>query len=280
MANSAPQVQYRQEYVDAFEYRQSKFRMSTTKELVLKGNSAVFAVAGSGGVEAVTRGLNGLIPASEPSFTQNTCTLAEYHHLPQSTGFNVFQSQGDSRRTLIDASVSVLNRKVDDLIIAALSAGTNDTGAAQQANLGLFTRAKGVLGNNDVPVDEEANMFCALSPAAEAYLMSVKEFTSADYVDVKPFSGGASERMRRWMGINFFVTSRLSGNGTNAEKLLMWHRNAIGFAVDKDTINPTAGYNEEQDYHWARASAFMGAKLLQNSGVMVINHDGSGIVAE
>jgi hypothetical protein len=85
--------------------------------------------------------------------------------------------------------------------------------------------------------------------------------------------------MRRWMGINFFVSSRLSGGGTNAEKLLMWHRNAIGVAVDKDSVNPTADYNKEQDYYWARASAFMGAKLLQNSGVVVINHDGSGIVA-
>jgi hemin uptake protein HemP len=35
------------------------------------------------------------------------------------------------------------------------------------------------------------------------------------------------------------------------------------------------GYDEEQDYSWARASAFMGSKLLQNSGVVVITHDGS-----
>lgn len=279
MANSAPQIQYRQEYVNAFEYRQSKFRMATTPERVLKGNSAVFAVVGSGGRAAVTRGLNGLIPASEPSFTQNTCTLTEYHDLPQMTGFNVFQSQGDSRRRLIEDSVAVINRKIDDIIITALSTGTNDTGTAQQANLGLFTLAKGILGINDVPVDEEDNMFCALSPAAEAYLMSVKEFTSADYVDVKPFAGGASVKMRRWMGVNFFVTSRLSGAGTSAEKVLMWHRNAIGFAYDKDSVNPMAGYNEEQDYHWARTSLFMGGKLLQNSGVVVINHDGSGIVA-
>jgi len=35
------------------------------------------------------------------------------------------------------------------------------------------------------------------------------------------------------------------------------------------------GYNEEQDYSWARASMFMGAKLLQNTGDVVITSDGS-----
>jgi hypothetical protein len=39
------------------------------------------------------------------------------------------------------------------------------------------------------------------------------------------------------------------------------------------------GYDEEQDYSWARASVFMASKLLQNSGVVVINHDGSAFVA-
>jgi hypothetical protein len=277
MANSAPQIQYRQEYVDAFEYRVSKFRVGATKEMVIKGNSAVFNVAGSGNRSAVTRGLNGLIPASEPSFSQNTCSLVEYHDLPQMTGFNVFQSQGDARRTLIDSSVAVLNRQCDDVIIAALSTGTVNTGAAQQAHLGMFTKAKGILGRSDVDVDQEDSMFCALTPAAEAYLLSVKEFTSADYADVKPFAGGAAVKMRRWMGVNFFVSSRLSGVGTAAEKVLMWHRNAIGFAFDKETINPMAGYNEEQDYHWARTSMFMAGKLLQNSGVVIINHDGSAI---
>jgi hypothetical protein len=36
-----------------------------------------------------------------------------------------------------------------------------------------------------------------------------------------------------------------------------------------------AGYNEENAYYWARSSIFMGSALLQNSGVAVVNHDGS-----
>ena len=40
------------------------------------------------------------------------------------------------------------------------------------------------------------------------------------------------------------------------------------------------GYEEKQDISWARASAYIGTKLLQNTGVVVINHDGSAFTAE
>jgi hypothetical protein len=38
-----------------------------------------------------------------------------------------------------------------------------------------------------------------------------------------------------------------------------------------------ADENREEAYYWARATMHMGVKLLQNSGVVVITHDGSGI---
>jgi hypothetical protein len=46
---------------------------------VIKGNQAIFLVAGSGGISAITRGVNGLIPYNTVSNVQNTCTLNEYH---------------------------------------------------------------------------------------------------------------------------------------------------------------------------------------------------------
>lgn len=278
MADTAFQTQYRQEYIAAFEQKQSFFRSTTVSEAVIKGNTAVFLVAGTGGAEAVTRGVNGLIPARADDLTQNSCTLAEWHDKPRRTKFNIFASQGDGRRILQEGSVKVLNRKIDDLIISVLSAGTADTGAAATMSLALAAKALGILGNADVDIEEEDNMFFAASPAAMTYLLQVKEFASSDYVDVKPFNGPA-RKMRRWAGFNWFISNRLSGRTTNAEKCLAWHRNAVGYAMDTEGMEIDADYNREDSYYWARASGFMGAKLLQNSGVVVVNHDGSAIVA-
>jgi hypothetical protein len=61
--DSAYQTQYRQEFVTGFEQHQSLLRDTVTTEAEIKGNVAVFLVADSGGAAAVTRGINGLIPA-------------------------------------------------------------------------------------------------------------------------------------------------------------------------------------------------------------------------
>ena len=45
--------------------------------------------------------------------------------------------------------------------------------------------------------------------------------------------------------------------------------------MDTAGLQSPVGYDQEQDYSWARASAFMAAKLLQNTGVVSITADGS-----
>jgi hypothetical protein len=270
-----PQIQYRNETVAGFEQKVSYFRASGVSEAVIKGNQATFLVASTGGAKAVTRGINGKIPGRRDSLTQYTCTLLELHDKAERTDFDIFASQGDGRRIMQEGTIKVMNREIDDLMIAELSTATNNTGTAATATLSLFTKAQAILGNNDVDIDEEDNMFCAISPAARNYLMQVKEFASADYVDVKPFNGPAV-KMRRWMGVNFFTSKRLSGNGTNAEKLLMWHRNAIGWAANTGEMIVTSDYNKEDDYWFSHTKLYANAKLLQNSGVVVLNHDGSG----
>jgi hypothetical protein len=278
MPETAFQKQYRQEYVAGFEFGQSLLRAAVTTEHMRQGNEAIFLVADSGGATAVTRGVNGRIPARGDNNNQFTATLQEWHDLVNKTSFNIFASQGNQRKIMQDTSLKVMNKKIDDDIIAELATGTVNTGAATTGSLALVTKALGILGNADVDVEEEDNMFGLMTPAMEAYLLRDASFTSADYVDVKPLVGPA-KKFRRWAGVNWIKHTRLPGKGTNAEKTFIFHRAAIGHAFDNETLKAVVGYEEEQDYSFARVSNFMGSKLLQNSGVVVMNHDGSAIVA-
>lgn len=283
MAESAFQIQYRQEAIAAFEVMQSLVRDTTTTEAQIKGNSAVFLVAGSGGAVATTRGLNGLIPARADDLTQNTCTLYEWHDLVRKSGFNIFASQGEQNAIMQRTTMNVINRKIDQDIIAELNTGTNDTGAATTASLEMALYGKTILGNNKVPFD--GNIWALITPAYEAYLLRVKEFASAEYVGGKPVDTGATawadkQGYYRWLGVNWIVHPELPGAGTNAEKCFMYHKNAIGNAADVAGMKALVGFDEEQDYSWARCSVFIGSKLLQNSGVVVMNHDGSGFAAQ
>lgn len=280
MADTAFQTQYRQEFIRGFEQRQSLLRDSVTTEVQVKGNEATFLVADSGGAEATTRGTNGRIPGRADNLTQPKVTLQEWHDKPERTGFNLFASQGDGRRIMQETSMAVLNRKVDQTIITELNTGTNNTGAAVTGSMALIMKAKVKLANNKVPFDGQWT--CLATPALMAYLQQLSEFSSADYVTKKPLDSGIGwsdqPGFYNWMGIKFIEHPDLPGAGTNAEKCFLYHKSAIGHAAPSQLIQTYAGYNEEDDFSFARTTAYMGAKLLQNSGVVVINHDGSAFV--
>lgn len=282
MSDTAFQTQFRQEFVRGFEQRQSLLRDSVTTEIMLKGNQATFLVADSGGATAVTRGTNGRIPGRPDDLNQYTATLKEWHDVPERTGFNLFASQGDGRRIMQETSMAVMNRRIDQDIITELANATNFAGAASTANLNLVLRAKTILGNNKVPAD--GNITAVVSPAFIAYLHQIEEFENSLYVTKKPLESGEafwkdSPGYYQWLGIKWIEHPGLTGVGTNLELCYMYHRSAIGHAAPSELLQTYADYDKRQDFSYCRVSAYMGPKLLQNSGVVVMRHDGSQLVS-
>jgi len=280
MADSAFQIQYRQEFVQAFEQHQSLLRETVTTEAVIKGNQAVFLVAGSGAASAVSRGINGRIPARGDSLTQNTATLGEWHDLVRKTGFNVFASQGNQRAIMQMTTMAVLNRKIDEQIVTELATGTVAIGTAAVTipNVSLFQNARVKLSNAAIPWDSNITLLC--QPSFLAYLEQAPEFANAQWVDMRPYAGTNPSwqdkpMAYRWRNCLIVEHPNLPGKGTTSETSFLYHKSAIGHAMDTAGLQTPVGYFEEQDYSWARATAYMGAKLLQNAGVVVITADGS-----
>jgi hypothetical protein len=274
MADPVYQNQYRQEHIALFEQNFSLLRVGCVHESMVKGNSAIFLVSGSGGATAVTRGVNGLIPYGTTDNTQYTCTIVERHAPFERTSFNIFASQGDQKKTMQMSSVAVLNRDIDQSIIDELDTASVTTGNSVTASLDLVMKAKVKLGNAEVPTEQQDKMFAVITPAFEAYLMQVTEFSSGDYVEVKPFSGPV-RKMFRWLGVNWMVHPNLTGVGTSTEKCYMWHQDSLGHAANSKEMQVNVGYDEKQDLSWSRASLYHGAKILQNSGIVMMKHDGS-----
>jgi hypothetical protein len=277
MAESAPQIQYRQEIVATFEEGTSWLRQTTVTEAVIKGNQATFLVAGSGNAAATTRGINGLIPARNDDMSQPVVSLVEWHDLCRKSRFNIFQSQGDQRSLMQQTTRKVLNRRIDADIIGQLDTATSNIGAASTFSLSAPAKALTTLGENEVPVEEEDKMWAVATPAVRGYIMQIPEATKIDYVEMKYLTGPA-RRVMRWAGFNWIFHPNLTGVGTASEKCYFYHRDAMGSAFDSgEGLNTAIGYNDEQDYSYARASSFTGAKLLQQSGIVQFLHDASQI---
>ncbi len=281
MVDTAYQTQYRDEYIAAFEAHATLLRETVTTEAVIKGNQAVFLVAGSGGATAVSRGANGLIPARNDDNTQNTCTLQEWHDLVRKTGFNIFASQGNQRQIMQMTSMAVMNRKIDDQIITVLNTGTVTVGAAGATpTVSLFQNGRVKLSNASVPWDSNITFCC--QPSVLAFLEQAPEFANAEYVEVKPYAGSEQNpswrdkpMAYRWRNCLIVEHPNLPGKATTSEKSFLYHKTAAGHAANSGGISTAVGYNGEQDYTYARTSCYMGALLLQNAGVVVFTTDGT-----
>jgi hypothetical protein len=277
MANSAPTIQYRDQLIATFEEGKTWLRHTTVTEHQRSGNQAVFLVAGSGGATANTRGIEGRIPGRHDDMTQNTATVVEWHDKVIKTKFNIFQSQGNQRKLMQDTTRMVLNRRLDQDIIDVLDTATNNLGSTGDTmSLNIVARALVALGENEVPTEEEDNLFAVATPAVRGYLMQIGEFTSKDYVEMQ-FLNGASKRVLRWAGFNWIFHPNLTGVGTSAEKCYFYHKNSIGSAFDMENLEVEIGYNNEDAYSWARASSFTGSVMLQQSGVIQFLHDASAL---
>jgi Phage capsid protein len=276
MAETAFQALYDSELIAGYERNQSVLRNTTTTRGIVKGNTFVFDVVDSGSATAVTRGVNGEIPGRANSQAQVTLQMAEWHDRAEMTGFNIFSSQGDQRAALQRTSMGVINRKVDDLIIAALGDGTQFAGAtAATLDMSLAMRALVILGNGNVPTGNDVTGL--ISPAAWGYLLQQKEVTSKDYIDTSMLV--SAPKMFRWLGMEWIVHSGLPGNGTASEELYVYHKAAIGCGMNTAGIQSPVGYDDKHDMSWARTSFYGGAKKLQNAGIVCIRHDGSGFAA-
>lgn len=276
MADTAPKTLYRDEWIRGFERRVSHFRATSTTDALVDGLTAVFLVATSGGRSASTRGPNGLIPSSVSDYVRPQVTLVEEHDKERLTQFKQVTSQSDLRAIAQEESLGTIMRAIDARIIAALDTGTITAGTAGTSVMekGIVSTALTTLLNADVPHDGQ--IFCAITPNQWAHLEDYEAFSSADFVDQKPYVLGApdpqadSVQMRRWMGVNWFVSNALPGAGTSSATCYMYHRKAIGYAYNQATVDAAMGYDEEDDYYFVRHTVYHGATKLQNTGIVKI----------
>jgi hypothetical protein len=264
------QALYKDEFVAAFEQRQSYLRDSVTTEAMIKGSSAIFLVTGKADTMK-ERGVDGLIPAANEVDTQVTITLKEMHHRATVTGFDIFGGQSDRRRILQERGMKAANKEIDDVILTALDATTTtyNSGTAITLTYGKLVDIISELYENEV--DNDGMITCVWSPKTYARILTFAQATSIDYVNQKPLVDGPQPF--RFLGAMHIMHPRVPGVGTSTAKNFVYHKNALGHAIDNAGIKTDIGYNGEHDYSYARHTVYHGAKVLQNSGIIEVTTD-------
>lgn len=270
-------IKYRREFIKAFEVGVTFLKDRATPESMDMGRSAVFDIAAVGG-RMQTRSIDGRIPRTTVSDTQIPCTLAEHVKKFEVTDFESFTSQSDERSKMNSRITASVNEELDYNIMTELAnASTSFSASAAPITLDTATRVIATLAANGVAINPQDVTFL-VSPFLEAKLQNIAGYASQDYVSSRPLETGGNQftgtvQMKRWLNVSWIVHPNLPNVGTSSCTCYIWHRKALGVAVPTSQIRYSAGYDDQDHYHYASATLKAGTKILQNTGILKFLHN-------
>lgn len=276
MANPEAIV-YRREFVEVYNLGATFLADRFTEESMTMGRSAVFDVATLGG-RMSTRSIDGRIPRRNRSDTQVTCTIDERVVKEEVTDFEKFTSQADERKKINRSIMISVNEEIDYHVLTELAnASTSYSATAAPITLDTATKVIATLAQNKVPVGAE-NLTWIISPMMEAKLQNIQGYVSAEYVSTKPLETGGNQyngtrKIKSWLGAGWIVHPNLPNTGTSSCTTYLAHRSALGLAVPPNKIQYEAGRIPGELAECAVAGLMMGAKILQNAGILKFLHN-------
>lgn len=272
--------QYEGDVHHVFQREGSSLKPSVRVKSGIVGASTTFQKLGTG--TATTKARHGVITPMNAAHTAVECALSDYYAGDWVDRLDEAKVSIDERQALARSGAYALGRKSDELIIAQLDAtgqgaiAWNEASAAGVRN--ALLQMVEALDDNDVPND--GGRYGLLTPRAWAMAMTVREFSSADFLgaDGLPFREGApvGQRWKAWMGVMWKQHTGLPGKGTAAAKVFAYHRNAVGFAIARESRNVAGNEAVSADITWHgdRAAHFVnhcfsaGACLIDDTGVI------------
>jgi hypothetical protein len=184
-------------------------------------------------------GRNVATPNNDPALARRMGTMVDYHD-------NRLLDRGDELRCISDprsaytiAAAQALGRKIDDVIIAALTgtaysgetgttsntlSSTQISGTSSALSLARVTAVKKILDDADVEMEDR---YFVVSPGGLEDLLNVSEATSADYNAVKSLIRGDIDT---WMGFKWITSTRLDFT-SSTRSCIAFHKYGLCLAL-------------------------------------------------
>ena len=228
-----------------------------------------------GGLEMTTKSRYGEVPLSIPAHTHADATMKARYARVAIEKLDLSLLNTNVRQGYAQKMAGAANRRVDNEIVAAMDAG-GTTNVINSGYSGGITRAIALeiaetFDAKDVP--DDGMRFVAITPRQNSHLMTIDEFKNADFVgsDDLPYNnpGMHGRRYKRWLGMNWFTSNRLTGAKTSQVKCYAWHYSAVGHGV-ADDITADWGWSTKEQ-HWDGVTSLqMGSVVIDDEGIYQI----------
>jgi hypothetical protein len=226
--------------------------------------------------EAQSRSRDGDIPIAQLGLGQVTATPQEdFGGKYTIDNFDAFRTNSNVRSMQMRKAAAACYRKRDKIIIDQLDAATqvqNSGSAIAFSTFGNILDWVSELEDNDIPTDD-GKVWGVVTPKALRQMMRITEFKSADFIDVKKLENGLpSMGYYRWLGVNWFSHTGLTGKGTATATCHLFHESAIGAQAAGEP--EYHAYYYEPQHRWENYAVIMHcAKLCLPRGVVKAVHD-------
>lgn len=256
----------------AYQQRQSKFRGLCRTDADVNGESVRFQKLGT--LTVTSKARNGQISVQNPEHTHVDCTLLDRYGAVLIDQLDLTKLNIAVREGYVYNMAAAFARETDDQIITAMDAGATLTEGSYSGGItrNIALLAREALDDGDV--DDDSRVFCALTPRQWSHMMTIEEFTNADFVgfDNQPWKQGSRPMMKMWNRTWWFQSNRLPGIRTSTAECFMWHQRAIGHAIGAEVDITWAWENLMKGWSGA-GSMSMNSCVIDANGLVEIRVD-------
>jgi len=209
------------------------------------------------------------------TYSQVTATLSDYNAAEYSDIFHQAKVNFDERRELVMVVSNAIGRRMDQLVLDALSASStsltvsNDIGATDSnLNVAKLRRAKKLLDQNNVPAEGRVMI---ISAAGLEGLLGETQTTSTDFNSVQALVSGSIDT---FLGFKFVTLGDRAEGGLPIDGSLdrtcyAFHKDAVGMGIgmaQKTEIN----YVPEKTSFLVNSMFSAGAVAIDDEGIVKI----------
>ncbi|WP_332751826.1 phage capsid protein [Hydrogenophaga sp.] len=219
-----------------------------------------------GAVSAYTKARNADLTVLEPAHNQVTVTLTDHYATTLADDLDLLKTDVDIKREYVKTVGLSIAQKIDEIIIAALVAGTSAATAGGALTVDRVLEVKKMFGNAKVP---PGGRIYVVGESAMAGFLKDTKVGSSDYNSVKALVQGEVDT---YLGFKFITVpdSYLTLNETptpDTRLCFAFHTDAVGVAVGQD---PKTSIEWSPDKHawWVKAVLSMGAAIVDPAGVV------------
>tara|TARA_R100001594_G_scaffold33372_3_gene61968 strand:+ start:6339 stop:7217 length:879 start_codon:yes stop_codon:yes gene_type:complete len=234
---------WRDDYIALSQQKGSRFRPYVRTQTGVKGKSDNWERIGSTTAQQITS-RHASTPLISTPHSRRRCNLGDYNVADLIDSTDRSKMMLNLEGPYMDAMVWAMGRKLDDVVIAAMTGNATSVSSSDaESNVALPSAQKVVHASagltlakileakkilDAAEVDPDIPRCLAVTAAQMEDLLGINQVTSSDYNTQKTLVEG---EVGTWMGFHIVRTERLGTDGDGNRQVLAWAQDGVGLSI-------------------------------------------------